>query len=161
MYITIILPERAEEELRRRAASEGKTIEELIGEEVLKGIGLNDPEVKAELYVKLSERYLQEAEALLARAEYTQASEKAWGAATEMVKAVAARRGIELRSHSDLWRFVTELVKEVGDEELGRLWHVASSLHVNFYEAWATPELVKEGVDDVKRFIERLRRILS
>ncbi|AFA40727.1 Archaeal PaREP1/PaREP8 family [Pyrobaculum oguniense TE7] len=39
---------------------------------------------------------------------------------------------------------------ETGDAELARLWHAADSLHTNFYEAWATPELVKDAVKDVK-----------
>jgi hypothetical protein len=43
--------------------------------------------------LELPERYLGEAEELLARGDYVQASEKAWGAAAQIVKAVAAREG--------------------------------------------------------------------
>jgi len=52
-----------------------------------------DPEARFEVHLELSERYLGEAEELLARGDYVQASEKAWGAAAQIVKAVAAREG--------------------------------------------------------------------
>ncbi|MEM0276056.1 PaREP1 family protein [Pyrobaculum sp.] len=119
-----------------------------------------DPDDKVELLLKLCEKYLREAEQLTQKGGYVQASEKAWGAAAQIVKAVAAKRGEELKSHGDLWRFVTKLREETGDAELGRLWHAANSLHTNFYEAWATPELVKDAVKDVKTFAEKLRRLI-
>jgi len=37
-----------------------------------------------------------------AKGDYVQASEKAWGAAAQIVKAVAAKAGKELRSRGDL-----------------------------------------------------------
>jgi hypothetical protein len=43
---------------------------------------------------------MREAEEFLAKKDHVQASEKAWGAASQMVKAVAAREGKELRSHA-------------------------------------------------------------
>jgi len=65
-----------------------------------------DPEEKGELHLELSREYLREAEEFLGRGDGIQAGEKAWGAAAQMVKAVAAGRGKELRSHSMLWEFV-------------------------------------------------------
>ena len=52
--------------------------------------------------MRLNDKYLQEAEALLDKGDYVQASEKFWGAAAEVVKAVAVKRGIELKSHGEL-----------------------------------------------------------
>ncbi len=69
---------------------------------------LHPPE-RAEFHRNLAERFLREAEELLARGDYVQASEKAWGAAAQIVKAVAAKKGKELKSHGDLWRFVLEV----------------------------------------------------
>jgi len=51
------------------------------------------------------------------------------------------------------WKFVSKLRNETKDLELGRLWHVANSLHVNFYETWTTPELIKDAVSGIKKFI--------
>lgn len=159
MEITLELPEKVVEKLNELSKSSGKSLEELVAEAILEYAEITDPGVKAELHLKLCEKYLQEAENLLNKGDYVQASEKAWGAASQVVKAVAAKRGIELRSHGDLWKFVTKLVEETGDVELRRLWYVASGLHVNFYEAWATPEMVRGGVEDVKRFVEKLKKI--
>jgi len=118
-----------------------------------------DPEDKQELHLKLCEKYLREAEEFLERGDSVQAGEKAWGTAAQMLKVVAARRGRELRSHSMLWEFVEELSKELEDEELLTLWHVANSLHVNFYESWATLHAVERGLKDIKRFIEKLKKV--
>jgi len=53
-----------------------------------------DPPKRAEFH--LAKRLLKEAEELLARGDYVQASEKAWGAAAQIVK--AAKKGKELKS---------------------------------------------------------------
>jgi hypothetical protein len=52
----------------------------------------------------------------LAKGDYTQASEKLCGAPAEIVRAVAARRGIKLSAHKSLTKFVVGL-----DEEHPRL----------------------------------------
>ena len=51
---------------------------------------------------------------MLARGDYVQASGKAWGAAAQMVKAVAAREGRELRSHAELWGYMDKLAERAG-----------------------------------------------
>jgi HEPN domain-containing protein len=117
-----------------------------------------DPPERAEFHRDLAEKFLREAEELLARGDYVQASEKAWGAAAQIVKAAAAKAEKELRSHGDLWRFVSEIAGE--DRELRRLWSRANSLHQNFYEGWTPPEDVKYAVEDVKQFVEQLKRML-
>ena len=58
-----------------------------------------DPETGVETHLKLSEKYMKDAEEFLAKKDYVQASEKAWGAAAQIVKALAAKEGKELRSH--------------------------------------------------------------
>jgi len=57
---------------------------------------------KAEHYSNLKTKYLIDAEALLSKGDYVQAGEKLWGAAAEVVKVVGAKRGVKLRTHSDL-----------------------------------------------------------
>jgi len=119
-----------------------------------------DSETGFEVHLKLSEKYLRDAEELLARGDYVQASGKAWGAAAQMVKAVAAREGRELRSHGELHRYVSKLSSERGDREIPRLWLSAVSLHQNFYENWLPGEIVEEGLESVKEFVEKLRKLL-
>ncbi len=108
--------QRLKEEAERRGAAVDEVAVELL-ERVL-GASLDPPE-RAEFHRSLAEMFLREAEELLARGDYVQASEKAWGAAAQMVKAVAAKKGKELKSHGDLWRFVLEVAGE--NDELRRL----------------------------------------
>jgi hypothetical protein len=120
--ITIALPKKVLEALERRAATEGRAVEELVGEAIFKQLGISDPEAKAELHLKLCEKYMREAEKLLAKKDYVQASERAWGATSQMVKALAAKEGRELRSHASLWKYVDEVAESLGDVELRHLW---------------------------------------
>lgn len=111
----------------------------------------------AERYLKLNRKYLEDAEKFLAEGDHAQASEKLWGATAEMVKAVASKRGVELKGHRDLWGFVTKLDGERPELNLLKLFHIANSLHINFYENWMTPEAVTKGAEAVKELIEKLR----
>jgi hypothetical protein len=152
------LPERVAAKLREEAERAGMLVEELVAEALAKFLGEPlDPEDWLELHLKLSEKYLRDAEDFLAKGDYVQASEKAWGAAAQMVKAVAAREGRVLRSHRELHEYVAELSRKVGDREVVRLWLAASSLHQNFYENWLPGEAVKSAMEDVKVFVEKLK----
>lgn len=73
----------------RRLETESKSLEALVGEAVFKQLEVADSEAKAELYLKLCEKYVREVEEFLAKKEYVQASEKAWGATSQEVKALA------------------------------------------------------------------------
>jgi hypothetical protein len=77
-----------------------------------------------------------------------------------MVKALAARRGKEIRSHGELHKYVAELSGEKEDREIITLWFSASSLHQNFYENWLPEEAVRSGVENVKSFLEKLKKLL-
>jgi hypothetical protein len=112
---------------------------------------------KVEDYLNLNDKYLREAEALMERGDYVQASEKFWGAAAAIVKATAATRGINIRSHGELHGFVTRLGKELNDSELPNLFGTAAALHQNFYEGWLPPETVVTYGEAVKRLVEKLR----
>ncbi len=38
---------------------------------------------------------------------------------------------------------------------------VATSLHQNFYENWLPKEIVRESIEDVKMFVEKLCRLAT
>jgi hypothetical protein len=78
-----------------------------------------------------------------------------------MVKAVAAKRRVALRSHSDLNRFIAERRSEANEPEIRRLWQIATSLRQNSSEAWLPAENgEKESVADIQRFQELLARLI-
>ncbi len=158
--ITVVLPERVLKALEQKASASGKPLEELINDAILDQFSVSDPEIRAEVHSRLCEKYMREADELLARKNYVQASEKAWGAAAQIVKAIAAKRDRRLESHAALWSYVDELAEELGNNELRRLWRTANTLHQNFYENWMPPREVELSVKDVKTLIERLRKVI-
>ncbi|MDT7887163.1 MAG: PaREP1 family protein [Thermoproteota archaeon] len=159
--ISLVLPKKIEKKLKEEVERTGVSEEELIIEALSKFLNEPlDPETKAEIHLKLSEKYLRNAEEFLTKKDLVQASEKAWGAATQIVKALAAKEGKELRSHGELHKYVAELSKEKDDREIMKFWFLATSLHQNFYENWFPEEAVRSAIKDVKNFIEKLRKFL-
>jgi len=158
--INIVLPEKILEALEKKSQSEGEAVEELIIEALFKQLNIVDPDSRVELHLNLCEKYMREAEDYLAKKDYGQASEKAWGAASQMVKAVAAKEGIELRSHASLWEYVDKAAEKLGDLELRYLWARANNLHQNFYENWMPAREVELSVKDVKGLLGKLMKII-
>ncbi|MCC6013707.1 MAG: PaREP1 family protein [Candidatus Verstraetearchaeota archaeon] len=157
----IILPKKIEEKLKEESKRIGISEEELILEALSKILNEPiDPETKIEMHLKLSEKYLKDAEDFLVKKDYVQASEKAWGAASQIVKALAMKEGIEVRSHGELHKYITELSKKREDKEIITLWFSAISLHQNFYENWLPEEAIKSGIENVRKLIEKLRKLL-
>ncbi len=107
-------------------------------------------------YHEASRALLAQAESELARGDVRQASEKGWGAAAQMVKAIAEERGWDHGSHRLIWRAVNRLATESDDEEIHRLFRTANHLHINFYEDVDTAAHVANGLGDVRRFLDRL-----
>ena len=93
----------------------------------------------------------------LAAGDVRQASEKGWGAAAQMVKAIAELRGWTHSSHGALYAVIDRLVRETGNQDIRRLFNAASTLHVNFYENWMSAEYVQSGLEDVRRLLEMLQ----
>ena len=87
-----------------------------------------------------------------------QASEKGWGAAALMLKAIAEQRGgdWEHSRHRHFSRAASRLRSELGNREVTRLFNVAESLHGNFYEDQLQPSDISESLDDVERFLNLL-----
>lgn len=92
----------------------------------------------------------------LAAGDSRQASEKGWGAAAQIVKAVASRRGWEHHSHASLFGVVDRIEQETGDPTLQSLFAFANALHQNFYENFAGVRFVAEGLRGVADFVDRL-----
>ena len=114
---------------------------------------------KVENYLWLNDKYIKEGDALLTKEDYVQASEKFWGAAAEVVKAIAAKRGADIQSHGGLFRFITMLSKELNDSELLRSFSLAGALHQNFYENWLTSEIVVDHSKAVKSLVKKLEKL--
>ena len=89
--ISLVLPKKLEERIKKESKI---SEEELVLKAILEFFKESlDPESKVEIHLKLCEKFLKEVEELLARGDFVQASEKAWSAASQIVKAVAAKEG--------------------------------------------------------------------
>jgi len=116
---------------------------------------------KVEKYATLNHKYLKEADALIEKGDYVQASEKFWGAAAVAVKNAAAKRRVNIRSHERLHSFVDSLSGELEDTELPKLFAVASFLHQNYYEDWLPPRMVVNYGEAVKQLVEKLEAAME
>ncbi len=112
-------------------------------------------------YLELAGKYLAEARVLLGKGDFTQASEKLWGAVAETVKALATSEGRLLRTHRRLWTYVDRLASRLGEPELRRLFSSANTLHQNFYENMLPPETVKQFALDCEKLISRLKPLIK
>jgi hypothetical protein len=104
----------------------------------------------------LNLKYLADADRLLQEGDFSQASEKYWGAVAEMVKAIAEQRGWPHGSHRDIRGSLQRIAVETGDQELRRLFGIMESLHANFYENWMDAESVRTHAQDAHTLIEKL-----
>ena len=118
-------------------------------------------ELDQESYTGRSRTYLAQASEELDKEDLCQASEKGWGAAAEMVKAVAAARGWDHSGHRQLYGVITRLVNETGEETFRTAFAVAGALHTNFYEGWLDRGTVEAHLDQVTRFVERMESLLA
>jgi uncharacterized protein (UPF0332 family) len=116
--------------------------------------------MQAQTYQRAS-RLLAQANEELAIGDTRQASEKGWGAAAQIVKAVAAQRGWQHNNHGGLYQIVDRLAGETGDRDIAALFHVASSSHVNIYEDWLPSAMVEDGLREVGRFLDKLEPLLK
>jgi hypothetical protein len=110
-------------------------------------------------YAARSHKFLAQASDELAQGDSVQASEKLWGAAAQMLKAVAARRGWPHNSHRRLFEAAARLAEESGDDELSALFREASGLHTNFYEDWMPASMVQSAIPAIERLVSKLEAL--
>lgn len=108
-----------------------------------------------------SKRFLAQARTELAMGDLQQASEKGWGAAAQMLKAVAEQRGWEHNRHRLLSRIASRLRSEIGDRDIIRFFAAASLLHENFYENELSAQDIAEGLDDVESLVDKVALLLQ
>lgn len=112
-------------------------------------------------YQKQSRIFLTQSFEELEKGDLPQASEKGWGAATQILKAIAQERGWEHFSHRDVMRTVDTLSKEADDPELRYLFAYAGYLHVNFYENAHSLETIEGYLQRVVRFVDKAEGLLT
>ncbi|MEM2759376.1 MAG: PaREP1 family protein [Nitrososphaerales archaeon] len=111
-------------------------------------------------YQRLHERYLKHGETLLSKGDYLQASEKFWVAVVEMVKFIAARRKLRLKTHGEVRKFVRDdLEQKYPNMDIYKDFMGVSMLHANFYEDDLESADVQKLSELAKTLITKLKGI--
>ena len=112
-------------------------------------------------YREASRQLLAQAHAELDAGDLRQASEKAWGAAAQIVKAAAQLRGWDHYYHRGLYVTVDRLTDEVGDPEIHALFSYPNYLHTNFYENTFQAVRIARYLTHTEEFIAKIEAILD
>ena len=120
----------------------------------------------AQKYAGMAQDFRASAWEHLNKGDLPQASNKAWGLVAETVKAVSAHYGSIIHTHRAIAGVVGELARlagNAGDAETRRRinlsFHVARSLHTNFYENEMQEDTVRDGLEACAEFSQRLYQL--
>lgn len=116
---------------------------------------------QGEKYSNAAREFLTQARKELAQGDLAQASEKGWGAAAQIVKALADARGWPHDGHASLFRVIRRLADDTRDSQIVRLFQIANSLHINFYENWIPSDSISESLDAIGELVEKLEQLLD
>ena len=109
-------------------------------------------------YAAQAREFLTRSREYLAAGDLHQASEKSWGAAAHMAKAVAAAQGWEYETHADFSVVLNEAVKVTGDDRLRALRSIANDLHSNYYrrKRHLNAGIIGQDIESVSELVEIL-----
>lgn len=102
--------------------------------------------------------FLAQSREYLANGRLHQASEKGWGAAAHMVKAVAEAQGWQYDRHADFSRVMNQAILLTGNDRLSDLRGRANDLHGNYYERkrFLNAEVIRKDLDSMAELVALL-----
>ena len=109
----------------------------------------NEPAAAIADYRQQAREFLTKSRQYLADDDLHQASEKGWGAAAWMAKAVAEAQGWQYKRHEEFADIVNRALRLSGDTRLRQLRAEANELHGYFYtrKRFLDPDDIAEGLD--------------
>ena len=109
-------------------------------------------------YESQAREFLAQSRQYLANGRLHQASEKGWGAAAHMVKAVAEAQGWTYDRHADFSRVMNQAVLLTGNYRLSDLRGRANDLHGNYYERkrFLNAEIISKDLESVSELVDLL-----
>ena len=110
-------------------------------------------------HVVLARKFLQWSKEYLGEGDLHQASEKGWGAASHIIKAVAAREGWEYSIHDDFGVVVRNARQRYRQPSLSRMSYAAQELHRNYYkrDLLLDSDEIEEQLEEVERMVDVLQ----
>ena len=112
-------------------------------------------------YIQMRDKYHTNAQKLAAEGEFRKASELLWGAVTQAIKALAAKRGHRIDNHSQFLDFVQTLAKEIEEPELYKSFLFLNDLHKNFYDETIRSADFEIYYKDAFKFMKRLQTLME
>ena len=110
-------------------------------------------------YRQQSREFLARAWAYLSDGDLHQASEKGWGAAAWMAKAVAESQGWKYSRHDEFFTVMYQAQDLTGDFRLENLRRVANELHGFYYtrKIFLRSDVIDRGLNDVELLLDVLQ----
>lgn len=115
-----------------------------------------EAKTRVQKHIRLSTHYMENAFKFIDLREIEKAGEFFWGSMSQALKALAASKEIELRSHNAIRNYAHDLAKTLEDESIWHGFVSAQSLHNNFYETGLMLDDVVARADDIKKAVRRL-----
>ncbi len=109
-------------------------------------------------YETQAREFLAKGRQYLADGDLHQASEKGWGAAAHMAKAVAVAQGWRYDRHPDFSRVINQAVLLTGNDQLRGLRGIANDLHGNYYERkrFLNADIIGRDLESMAELVELL-----
>ena len=113
-------------------------------------------------HVELARNFLERSKSYLAQGDLHQASEKGWGAASHIVKAVAAANNWEYESHDEFENVVVNARQRYRQPGLLEMSRAAEALHRNYYKRslLLNADVIRKDIQDVEKMANVLQLFL-
>ena len=119
----------------------------------------NEPDFEAvNDYETQAREFLAKGRDYLAVGDLHQASEKGWGAAAQMVKAVAEAQGWTYDRHSDFSWVINQAFLKTGNDRLRELRGIPNDLHGNYYvrKRFLDADVIRRDIESVAELVDLL-----
>ena len=110
-------------------------------------------------HLELAKDFLERSKSCLAQGDLHQASEKGWGAASHIVKAVAAANNWQYESHDEFENVVLNAHQRYRQPSLLEMSRAAEALHRNYYKRTLllNAEVIQRDVEAVETMVNTLQ----
>lgn len=112
-------------------------------------------------FARQSREFLDRGREYLAAGDLHQASEKGWGAAAWMAKAVAESQGWQYKRHDEFFTVMRQAQDLSGDMRLRNLRRAANELHGYFYtrRRFLSSDDIEQGLEEVAQLLDILQSL--
>ena len=113
-------------------------------------------------HVELARDFLERSKSYRAQGDLHQASEKGWGAASHIIKAVAAANNWQYESHDEFENVVLNARQRYRQWSLLDMSRAAEALHRNYYKRslLLNAEVIRRDIQNVERMVNILQPFL-